>query len=36
MWTEEKLNEMLVTPSEALVEDMKKNQWRHNDFGCRR
>lgn len=24
MWTEEKLNEMLTTPSEALVEDMKK------------
>ena len=24
MWTEEKLNELLTTPSEALVEDMKK------------
>lgn len=24
MWTEEKLNEMLTTPSDALIEDMKK------------
>ncbi len=24
MWTEEKLNELLATPSEALIEDMKK------------
>ena len=24
MWTEEKLNELLTTPSDALVEDMKK------------
>ena len=24
MWTEEKLNEMLATPSKALVEDIKK------------
>ena len=26
MWTEEKLNNMLTTPSAALVEDMKKIQ----------
>ena len=24
MWTEEKLNKMLTTPSEALIEDVKK------------
>ena len=24
MWTEEKLNEMLATPSQALIDDMKK------------
>ena len=24
MWTEERLNEMLTTPSDALVEDIKK------------
>ena len=24
MWTEEKLNDLLTKPSEALVEDMKK------------
>ena len=24
MWTEEKLNELLTTPSEALISDMKK------------
>ena len=24
MWTEEKLNELLTTPSQALIEDMKK------------
>lgn len=24
MWTEEKLNEMLTTPSDALVEDIAK------------
>ena len=24
MWTEEKLNELLTTPSEALIEDMKR------------
>lgn len=26
MWTEEKLNELLTTPSDALIEDMKKIQ----------
>ena len=24
MWTEERLNEMLTTPSQALIDDMKK------------
>ena len=24
MWTEEKLNEMLTTPSQKLIEDMKR------------
>ena len=24
MWTEEKLNDLLTTPSDALVEEMKK------------
>lgn len=24
MWTEENLNELLTTPSDALIEDMKK------------